>query len=692
MEIIKNNNNNNNNNFLFYKLWRNIVIKNQIIEYLKLFNQNYSNRIFTIEQLKNYKDREYLRDITITIPSNSITEIHEIEPLLSYFIENVQVIETPNPTMIPYEQVFTSEDYDEPNESNESSPLPPLPFPKIIKKFTTCFSNNQRVISGLFQSTTLKTLKFGHFFSQSLLDQTTNKSIIPNGLETLYIGKSFNSYPLGPNLLPQSLTKLEIGDAYRLAIEPGWLPDDLIELDLGFKYKNRLLQGSLPNKQLKSLDLGTFKGDIEPGVLPNSITSLKSCGIPNFIGTDLCNSLPSNLKQLELHQLPSLTSLTNFLPTSLTSLEISQPFNHELLIPSLTNLIDLKITVNQNQFKTNHFINFPNSLKFLSIQKKDETNNKKKKKHNNNDNDNDNNNDNDNDNNNNDNENDNENDNKSNSNQNFKEFPNSIESLSISRELIENDQALLTLHSTMKKLNLKFPFANFKANNMDGGMENFTLPLLPNSITDLNLNLYDRDLIPSSSSSSSTEDGEAGTGADAGTGGTVCLSHLKNLKSLEISGYTRAIIQDSIPQSCKTIIFSMSQYTSQIENIRSLSNLKNLTSFSFHWLPQYYSSSDFLTDLVNLKILQIYVSNGLEEIPLLRSHLLPQSLETLILLSANISLDLSSHLPSLTSLYLLNDAIQLYDDQFYGKYKNIIKVINDDDSNEIFTNLTNKIK
>src|SRR6185437_3489 len=65
-------------------------------------------------------------------------------------------------------------------------------------------------------------------------------------LHTLSLGLGY-PFQLEPNVLPKSLTELELPRNYNLPLLPGALPPHLTELNMGDRYNHPLPAGFLPN-------------------------------------------------------------------------------------------------------------------------------------------------------------------------------------------------------------------------------------------------------------------------------------------------------------------------------------------------------------------------------------------------------------------------------------------------------------
>ncbi|KAF2068917.1 hypothetical protein CYY_009762 [Polysphondylium violaceum] len=178
--------------------------------------------------------------------------------------------------------------------------------------------------------------------------------LLPQTVEHLY----FPNY--GPPFSHISHLKLlYIYDEYPIKLERGVLPPSLESLNL--TYNQPLEPGVLPN-QLSSLYLSTFKQPLCVNALPSSLTSLYLGGFNQPLNPFV---LPQKLKKLCLHMFQQPTFLRNSLPVSLTDLTLykfkgsfdqCQPLDNlkklqiYSLVPSLagllTNVKKLDLSVN----------------------------------------------------------------------------------------------------------------------------------------------------------------------------------------------------------------------------------------------------------------------------------------------------------------------------------------------------------
>ncbi|KAM9987043.1 hypothetical protein ACTFIY_011461 [Dictyostelium cf. discoideum] len=141
-----------NNNNLFFKIWRNIIIRNEIILHLRLFNKHY-NKLFSfkLKDFINYKYKSYLNTIKLSIKKTLVKAM----------------------------------------------------IPNNIKAIKFFEDFNQPIEIGVLPST-IKYLEFGDLFNQSLIGNW-----LPFNIEYLKFGEKFNQSIQKINF-PKSLKSLII--------------------------------------------------------------------------------------------------------------------------------------------------------------------------------------------------------------------------------------------------------------------------------------------------------------------------------------------------------------------------------------------------------------------------------------------------------------------------------------------------
>ncbi|KAN0038311.1 hypothetical protein ACTA71_000483 [Dictyostelium dimigraforme] len=349
------------NTFLFFKIWRNIVLRETILNHLRLFKKN---SYFKIDQLKGFnskKNKYYVGKIDI----NFNFEISD--DILSEYIncaylkfsnkfnksinnlkltDNIKYLEFGinfNQPLKPLDQLLQL------NNSLETLKFgtsfnQELLFNSNITT-TTIESMEQNVIIENQIFNRLKTLIFGTHFNRPLLE-------IPNSITYLEFGKdfcqdfSFSKYG-EPNLnclklkgafnrglkvgnLPSSLRILYLSDRFNMKLTKGMLPNGLEELYFQSNYNQELIPNESIPSTVKLIKLSfLFDKELEPGVFPPNVETiifgesfkkhLKIGVIPDSVTT---LKLPRIYKTLltYLPQPPNINQLYSIPPNSFKNL------------------------------------------------------------------------------------------------------------------------------------------------------------------------------------------------------------------------------------------------------------------------------------------------------------------------------------------------------------------------------------
>ncbi|KAN0039534.1 hypothetical protein ACTA71_007329 [Dictyostelium dimigraforme] len=377
------------NSILFFKIWKNKVIKNEIFFHLRLYNVHFNQELaFTITELSNYKYRNYLNRIVIKKKNDEEEEIMEPFPYgirrIKFSSINlkqlVKMDETTIPTTVDVIVFFFCE-IDKANVIPSSvkrveiisGKIEKGVLPNSIETLDISYYKKPLGIGDLPSSVT--SINFGNGFNQSLkgnwlplnikslkfegdfrrpfeeiksclpksltcLDlperynflnyselKKNDRLLICGNLESLSFNYSLNQ-PIEKEVLPNSLTTLSFGNNFNQPIEKEVLPNGLTTLSFGYYFNQPIGKGILPNN-LKTLTFGYhFNQPIKKEVLPNSLTTL-SFGIQySYYNQPIEKEvLPNNLTNLSFGDHFNQMIEKGVLPNSLTTLSFGSDFN-----------------------------------------------------------------------------------------------------------------------------------------------------------------------------------------------------------------------------------------------------------------------------------------------------------------------------------------------------------------------------
>ncbi|KAN0034852.1 hypothetical protein ACTFIV_001385 [Dictyostelium citrinum] len=312
------------NSFLFFKIWRNYVLKKIIFKHLMMFNLFFfSVDLDSLHQKQFIQDnKQYIKSLLIKIndieknaKKDTIYEMGEKLNNLPNHIESIRLYQTNRIT------------YD----------LSNLKFPSSLKYFKVHYNFNQPL-------------------------SNKNTSIFSNLTEL-----DFNSYfnqKIGENILPNSLKKLKLSTFYNQQFHENILPDNLKIIIFGCSF-NQPLNNLPPSiEEIKFHPNSTFKKEINSNQLPQS---LKKLSLPRNYSISLINGiLPNKLEKLKISNI-NIDNPNNFYGylkhlklkvynkngnLSSSNQEISKLFQLDVskVIPqSLTNL-SIFFSINNNSF------------------------------------------------------------------------------------------------------------------------------------------------------------------------------------------------------------------------------------------------------------------------------------------------------------------------------------------------------
>ncbi|KAM9979553.1 hypothetical protein ACTFIY_008785 [Dictyostelium cf. discoideum] len=315
---------------LFFKVFRNRFIFNEIIKHVRFYDLHESKAYSTNLKDSKYKDYiKYIFDFNFSFKNQNI---------LSNFKELIKL------------------------------------------KFTKDFNKKLKVNS---IPDTIKIIIFNKSYKQPI-----DLGILPTSLEFLSFHSFYNNtnFTITRNLIPNSITTLIFdndeyngNDAYRndsgcfidLNID-GILPNSLKKLNLPNNFNTKLNVKSLPNS-ITSLKFGLYNQPLEENVLPDSLIELTMvCFNRDFNENTFTNC--KQIKKLILYTFNQKISGTNLLPNSLTHLEFqffNQPImdtSNKSLLPNNLKFLDITY-YNIDNNNNNGSLFLPNSIETLIINK-----------------------------------------------------------------------------------------------------------------------------------------------------------------------------------------------------------------------------------------------------------------------------------------------------------------------------------
>ncbi|KAM9971297.1 hypothetical protein ACTFIW_011274 [Dictyostelium discoideum] len=370
------------NSIIFFKLWRNIVIKNKIIEFLRLYNFYYFPVSFdTVSSFLEFQNKEYLNSIKFSFKGN-VFITNENNNFFQSFLEPQKINyggggggggggrisgDEYLKNRIDNKSNLSNQIFKEisniPNDitleiTTHNEFLDTFVFPKNIKTliinlfgFKFDFSlENYKYLKHLIIKKGFYTIN-SIFYSNSLLESVT---IFHEGKSLDYTNKINENNKIIE--LPKTLKLLKLSYEYHNYIN--FSNSQLKRLSYSFESPQMINVGTLPNTLETLLLNSKYHFQFFENVLPKSLTHLEFDNCSNFSHEFTENVLPPNLKTLKLPRYYNET-LKN-LPKTLTSLKSGRIFPKSILFEltsliklDLSNCIDLsknKLNINNNNY------------------------------------------------------------------------------------------------------------------------------------------------------------------------------------------------------------------------------------------------------------------------------------------------------------------------------------------------------
>ncbi|KAN0043493.1 hypothetical protein ACTA71_011152 [Dictyostelium dimigraforme] len=266
---------------LFFKVWKNVIIRKEILYHLRFYNKHFNHTIYN-NSTSSYKYKSYINKL-------KVSEI--IEPL-PYGISEI---------------IFHNFEFSKFNEKA---------IPTSVHTITFLRELNGMILDNLGNiPESVKTIKFGEMINQPLKVGTFSENIT-----SIEFGEMYNR-PIKAGVLPDSITSLEFGDSFNQSLRGYWLPSDY-------------------ESNLKSLKFGKdFNQPVEDinECLPKTITSLV---LPRrYLGQSIdfnwtISKLSANTLEYYYDTDSNVLLNSNSIPNSVTNLTFDNDFN-EIIQPNI---------------------------------------------------------------------------------------------------------------------------------------------------------------------------------------------------------------------------------------------------------------------------------------------------------------------------------------------------------------------
>ncbi|KAM9980874.1 hypothetical protein ACTFIY_003169 [Dictyostelium cf. discoideum] len=223
---------------------------------------------------------------------------------------------------------------------------------------------NQKLTRNIIGSS-LTSIDFGNQFNQSLSD-TNGEPWLPRSLKYLTFGKLFQ-HSIHRDEIPPSLTSLILDPKYKGVIQYGSIPKSVTTLHYSFDPKdgsNKLDSTSIPGGTT-SLEFDSFFNQtIEKGMIPHNVTSLKFGFCNSIINS---NSLPISIKTLHLGSNEN-SFPQDVLPPTITNLS-AYTFSNIKILPKTIQKLNI-MNFNPPSQLGNHSFYFLKNLTSLNLNAK----------------------------------------------------------------------------------------------------------------------------------------------------------------------------------------------------------------------------------------------------------------------------------------------------------------------------------
>ncbi|EAL68750.1 hypothetical protein DDB_G0277387 [Dictyostelium discoideum AX4] len=286
---------NDRNYLLFRQVWRNIVIKTQILFHLRLYNIHANKKVFlTPIQLVDYKFKGYLQSMVLNYHDDNDDDADEDS----------------------YDSDIDDDDsYSDGGNCSSSS-----------SGSSDIGSSSNSINNGISNSSSSSILSNSSLLELSMIRVNS----LPEGLKSIEFEKEYNV--IQDRLLPPSISSIRFSYGFNQRIAKGVISDNVISITFGDSF-NQSLDGNWLPKQLKHLQFGhKFQQTIKMGQLPSSLTSL-ILDPRSYKGVIEIGSIPDSVKTLDykFNSCSNQESISfNPIPKSITRLVFDSEFNQNI--------------------------------------------------------------------------------------------------------------------------------------------------------------------------------------------------------------------------------------------------------------------------------------------------------------------------------------------------------------------------
>ncbi|EAL73110.1 hypothetical protein DDB_G0269042 [Dictyostelium discoideum AX4] len=283
---------------LFQKVWGNIVIRNEILFHLRLYNSHWGKEIcLSLKEVFQYKYKNYLDNLQLKErkfekkknhqkepnKDNDDDDEEDDEPLEKFPQSNIRSLYLNEEYDLFYKKMIppsvtsgiskgmfgdniTSLSFSGPFFNEE---LSCVWIPKYLKLLKLDIGFQKDIKKGQLPNTLVSLLLHPDYKGVIMLDS------IPESVTTL--AYNFNSHSNRDSLsckkIPFSTTTLVLDDDFNQPIRVGDIPQNITNLSFGKSFSSSIGPNSLP-KSTRILSLGKFKDSVDHNILQENLISI----------------------------------------------------------------------------------------------------------------------------------------------------------------------------------------------------------------------------------------------------------------------------------------------------------------------------------------------------------------------------------------------------------------------------------